>query len=51
MNNFERLKPLFKKETGQDWNTNIANYIAYYQAKLVEDLVQGYYLHNKIVKK
>ena len=31
--NFEKLKPLFKKETGLDWKTNLQTYIMYYNAK------------------
>lgn len=45
--NFERLKGEFLKETGQSWNNNIATYIAYYQAKMIEALLQIYSDKNK----
>ncbi len=46
--NFEILKDQFKKETNLDWKDNVAVYIAYYQAKMIEQFANGYYAVNKI---
>lgn len=51
MSNFERLKAVFLKETGKAWDNDLSVYVAYYQAKIIEDFVQGYYTKNNILKK
>lgn len=47
--NFEKMKPEFKKETGQDWNKDVSVYISWFQAKMIEFLVNGYYSKNGLV--
>ncbi len=43
MSNFEKLKTTFQQETGQAWNNNLSVYIAYFQAKVIEDYVRAYF--------
>ena len=38
--NFETLTSEFKSSTGLDWKTNIDTYIQYFQARMLDRLIQ-----------